>query len=163
MTSDETGGREGGTMIGKGHRGVPVIVVERNSQYATNWAAFYKTAEPVPSAITGRLNPYMAWVHAITYDNAREYADHEGMANGIEICIYLASPYASLKRSLNKNANDFIMKYFPEKRYMATVTKCEIEKAVNKLNHCTKKSLGYRVPYEVFVNNRASLTVAHNC
>ena len=41
-----------------------------------------------------------------------------------------------------------------------TVKKHEIEKAMDKLNHRPRKSLGNRTPYEVFFNIRTSLTVA---
>jgi len=43
---------------------------------------------------------------------------------------------------------------------MTTVTKLEIKKAMDKLNHRPSKSLGYRTLYEVFFNIMTSLTVA---
>jgi len=61
---------------------------------------------------------------------------------------------------LNENTNGLIRQYFPKDRDLTTVTKCEIEKTMDKLNHHPRKSLGYRTPYEVFFNTRTSLTVA---
>jgi len=99
-------------------------------------------------------------VHTITYDNGREFADHEGMASDLEARIYFAHPYASWERGLNENTNGLIRQYFPKDRDLTTVTKREIEHAMDKLNHRPRKSLGYRTPYEVFFNTRTSLTVA---
>ena len=151
---------EGDTVIGKGHRGALVTLVERKSLYTVIRAVLYKTAEAVRNAVVDGLTPYIDRVHTITYDNGREFADHEGMASDLEARIYFAHPYASWERGLNENTNGLIRQYFPKDRDLTTVTKCEIENAMDKLNHRPRKSLGYRTPYEVFFNTRTSLTVA---
>jgi IS30 family transposase len=151
---------EGDTVIGKGHRGALVTLVERKSLYTVIRAVLYKTAEAVRNAVVDGLTPHIDRVHTITYDNGREFADHEGMANDLEACIYFAHPYSSWERGLNENTNGLIRQYFPKDRDLRTVTKREVEEAMNKLNHRPRKSLGYRTPYEVFFNIRTSLTVA---
>jgi IS30 family transposase len=151
---------EGDTVIGKGHRGALVTLVERKSLYTVIRAVLYKTAEAVRNAVVDGLTPHIDRVHTLTYDNGREFADHEGMASDLEARIYFAHPYASWERGLNENTNGLIRQYFPKDRDLTTVTKCEIENAMDKLNHRPRKSLGYRTPYEVFFNTRTSLTVA---
>ena len=151
---------EGDTVIGKGHRGALVALVERKSLYTVIRSVLHKTAKAVRGAVVDGLTPYIDWVHTITYDNGREFSDHEGMASDLDACIYFAHPYASWERGLNENTNGLIRQYFPKDRDLTTVTKYEIEKAMDKLNHRPRKSLGYRTPYEVFFNTRTSLTVA---
>jgi IS30 family transposase len=151
---------EGDTVIGKGHRGALVTLVERKSLYTVIRSVLHKTAEAVRDAVVDGLSPYIDWVHTITYDNGREFADHEGMASDLETRIYFAHPYASWERGLNENTNGLIRQYFPKDRDLTTVTKHEIEMAMDKLNHRPRKSLGYRTPYEVFFKTRTSLTVA---
>jgi IS30 family transposase len=151
---------EGDTVIGKGHRGALVTLVERKSLYTVIRSVLHKTAKAVRYAVVDGLTPYIDWVHTITYDNGREFADHEGMASDLEASIYFAHPYASWERGLNENTNGLIRQYFPKDRDLTTVTKHEIEKAMDKLNHRPRKSLGYRTPYEVFFNTKTSLTVA---
>ena len=151
---------EGDTVIGKGHRGALVTLVERKSLYTVIRSVLHKTAEAVRDAVVDGLTPYIDWVHTITYDNGREFAGHEGMASDLETRIYFAHPYASWERGLNENTNGLIRQYFPKDRDLTTVTKHEIEKAMDKLNHRPRKSLGYRTPYEVFFKTRTSLTVA---
>jgi IS30 family transposase len=151
---------EGDTVIGKGHRGALVTLVERKSLYTIIQTVLHKTADAVRNAVTCALTPYKYWVHTLTYDNGREFADHEGMAADLEAQVYFAHPYASWERGVNENTNGLIRQYFPKERDLTTVTKCEIEKAMDKLNHRPRKSLGYRTPYEVFFNTRTSLTVA---
>ena len=151
---------EGDTVIGKGHRGALVTLVERKSLYTVIRSVIHKTAAAVRKAVADGLAPHIDWVHTITYDNGREFADHEGMASDLETRIYFAHPYASWERGLNENTNGLIRQYFPKDRDLRTVTTREIEKAMDKLNHRPRKSLGYRTPYEVFFNTRTSLTVA---
>jgi len=151
---------EGDTVIGKGHRGALVTLVERKSLYTVIRSVLHKTAEAVRNAVVDGLTPHIDRVHTITYDNGREFTDHEGMASDLETRIYFAHPYASWERGLNENTNGLIRQYFPKDRDLRTVTTREIEKAMDKLNHRPRKSLGYRTPYEVFFNTRTSLTVA---
>jgi IS30 family transposase len=151
---------EGDTVIGKGHRGALVTLVERKSLYTVIRSVFNKTAEAVRDAVVDGLTPYIDWVHTITYDNGREFADHEGMASDLDARIYFAHPYASWERGLNENTNGLIRQYFPKDRDLTNVSQYEIEKAMDKLNHRPRKSLGFRTPYEVFFNTRTSLTVA---
>jgi IS30 family transposase len=151
---------EGDTVIGKGRRGALVTLVERKSLYTVIRSVIHKTAEAVRDAVRDALTPHIDWVHTITYDNGREFADHEGMARDLDARIYFAHPYASWERGLNENTNGLIRQYFPKHRDLTTVTQHEIEKTMHKLNHRPRKSLDYRTPYEVFFNTRTSLTVA---
>ena len=140
---------EGDTVIGKGHRGALVTLVERKSLYTVIRSVLHKTAEAVRHAVVDGLTPHIDWVHTITYDNGREFADHEGMARDLDTRIYFAHPYASWEHGLNENTNGLIRQYFPKGRNLTSVTKHEIEKVMDKLNHRPRKSLGFRTPYEV--------------
>ena len=151
---------EGDTVVGKHHRGALVTLVERKSLYTVIGSVMQKTAVAVRDAVVDELTPYMDWVHTITYDNGREFADHEGMASDLDASIYFAHPYASWERGLNENTNGLIRQYFPKQRDLTTITEEEVEQAMEKLNHRPRKSLGFRTPYEVFFNTKTSLTVA---
>jgi len=151
---------EGDTVIGKGHRGALVTLVERKARYTVIRAVRHKTAELVRDAVTQGLTSHKDQVHTITYDNGREFTDHEGMANDLETRIYFAHPYSSWERGLNENTNGLIRQYFPKDRDLTTVTESEIEIVMNKLNHRPRKSLGFKTPHEVFNKTRTSLTVA---
>jgi len=149
---------EGDTVIGKSHRGALVTLVERKSLYTVIRSVIHKTAAAVRAAVVDGLTPYIDRVHTITYDNGREFTDHEGMASDLETRIYFAHPYASWERGLNENTNGLIRQYFPKDRDLRTVTTCEIEKAMDKLNHRPRKCLDFRSPFEVFFNHSVALT-----
>ncbi len=137
-----------------------MTLVERKSLYTIIRSVLHKTARAVREAVVEGLTTYIDWVHTITYDNGREFADHEGMASDLDARIYFTHPYASWERRLNANTNGLVRQYFPKDRDLTTVTQYEVEQTMDKLNHRPRKSLGYRTPYEVFFNTMTSLTVA---
>ena len=147
---------EGDTVSGKGHRGALVTLVERKARYTVIQAVRHKTADKVRQAVNKGLTPHKSRVHTITYDNGREFADHEGMADDLNTRIYFAHPYASWERGLNENTNGLIRQYFPKSRDLTTVTKAELEHVMGRLNHRPRKSLGFRTPYEVFFKTQTS-------
>lgn len=151
---------EGDTVIGKGHRGALVTLVERQSKYTVIQAVRHKTADLVRKAVTQGLMPFQDRIHSITYDNGREFTDHAGMASDLKTQIYFAHPYASWERGLNENTNGLIRQYFPKHRDLTTVANSEIVHAMNQLNHRPRKTLGFRTPYEVFFKTQTRFTVA---
>ena len=159
-TKRRFGDWEGDTVIGRHHRGALVTLVERKSLYSVIAAVHRKTADAVRKAVVAMLTPYKEGVHTLTYDNGREFTDHEEMAADLEARVYFAHPYASWERGLNENINGLIRQYFPKGRDLTTVSQTEIEHAMNQLNHRPRKTLGFRTPYEVLFKTWTPLTVA---
>jgi transposase, IS30 family len=160
-TRRRIGDWEGDTLIGKGHRGALVTLVERKALYTTIQPVRHKTTEATRAAVNqAALTPHRDRVLTITYDNGREFTDHEGMARDLDAKIYFAHPYASWERGVNENTNGLIRQFFPKERDLTTVTNEEVEQVMNLLNHRPRKTLGFRTPHEVFFNTRTSLTVA---
>ena len=158
---ERIGDWEGDTVIGKGHGGILVTVVERTSKYTVLEGVAHKTAAAVRQAVTRGLQPYKAWVHTITYDNGREFSDHAGMAQDLDAQIYFAHPYASWERGVNENTNGLIRQFFPKDQDLrGGVTDEQLTTVMDTLNHRPRKTLGYRTPHEVFFDTTTSLTVA---
>ncbi len=159
-TRQRLGDWEGDTVIGKGHRGVLVTLVERKSKYTVLQGVQHKTATAVRKAVERGLRPYKTRVRTITYDNGRELSDHAGMAQDLDAQIYFAHPYASWERGVNENTNGLIRQWFPKDQDLRKVTEAELQEARDWLNHQPRKTLGYRTPHEVFFDTTTSLIVA---
>ncbi|TLS76913.1 IS30 family transposase [Mariprofundus erugo] len=149
---------EGDTIIGKGHKGAVVSLVERKSMFICLAKVGRKTARLVADAEIRLLSPLKEKVHTITKDNGLEFCDHARVAEAINADIYFARPYASNERGLNENANGLVRQYLPKSRRFDTVTDAEIDLIAHRLNHRPRKTLGYRTPYEVFFNTKTQLT-----
>ncbi len=64
-----------------------MTLVERKSLYTVIQSVPRKTAKAVRDAVVNGLSPYIDWVHTITYDHGREFADHESMARDLDARI----------------------------------------------------------------------------
>lgn len=69
------------TVIGKGHSGALVTIVERSTKFTVSAQVNSKSATDVTRATIALLRPYKEAVHTITADNGKEFAYH-GRVNG---------------------------------------------------------------------------------
>ena len=149
---------EGDTIIGKGHKGALVTLVDRKSLYTLIEPVERKRANDVKDRIVQSMSAYKQWVHTITFDNGKEFAEHEEMAKKLDARIYFAHPYASWERGVNENTNGLIRQYFPKTRNLTTVTRQEVEHTMTRLNNRPRKKLEYMTPYEIFFKIKTRLT-----
>ena len=149
---------EGDTVIGKNHRGALVTLAERKSRYVLAAPVPSKHAKGVTAAVTRLLLPYKCKCHTVTFDNGREFAEHEKIAADLKADIYFAHPYRSWERGLNENSNGLLRQYFPKGMELTDVTQEQVEWAVDRLNHRPRKVLGYRTPFEVFFGRKVRYT-----
>ena len=149
---------EGDTIIGKGHSGAIVSLVERTSRYTLLKQLPSKHAEPVCDAIIDMLKPFKKRALTITFDNGLEFAKHEGISKALDANIYFAHPYHSWERGLNENTNGLVRQYAPKNKTFEHVDDELIDLVEYKLNHRPRKSLGFKTPHEVFFNTSQRLT-----
>ena len=141
---------EGDTVIGSGHQGVLVTLVERKSRYSLAAALPRRTSDLVGEAMVDLLRPHKRRCKTITLDNGKEFADHAFVAKCLGAKMYFAHPYCSWERGLNENHNGLLRQYFPKAMSLAGVTQDQVDEAVYALNHRPRKCLGWRTPHEVF-------------
>jgi IS30 family transposase len=105
---------EGDTVIGKNHKGGLVTLAERKSRYVLAGQIRSKHAAGVADVATRLLTPHKDKCHTITFDNDKEFAEHERMAAELKAGIYFANPYRFRERWLNENSNGLLKQYFPK-------------------------------------------------
>ena len=141
---------EGDTVIGAAHQGVLVTLAERKSRYSLVKRVSSKHAQPVGNAVIELLRPHRKYCHTLTFDNGKEFAQHEFMAKCLQAKVYFAHPYCSWERGLNENMNGLIRQYFPKGTNFNHVSDDEVNDVVYRLNHRPRKCLQYKTPHEVF-------------
>lgn len=147
---ERIGDWEADTMIGKNHKGAFVTLDERKSKLRLAMPVASKKAFEVTEAISFLLKPLKRFVDTITFDNGKEFAMHEQLAESINCETYFAKPYHSWERGQNENANGLLRQYFPKSMELIDVTSQQVFAAVHKLNSRPRKCLGFKTPYEVF-------------
>ena len=138
------------TVIGQGHQGALVTIVERVSKFTLIKKVDSKHAETVTAATIALLAPYRDKTLTITADNGKEFAGHEQIKEHLNTEVYFAHPYHSWERGLNENTNDLIRQYFAKGSRFDSITDEEVEAVMHKLNHRPRKTLDYKTPYAVF-------------
>lgn len=145
---------EGDTIIGANHQGAILTLVERVSKYTLVVALEAKTAQQVEEKIVVALQKIQLPVYTITFDNGREFTNHQAIAQQLSIQVFFAHPYHSWERGLNENTNGLIRQYIPKKQDFKELSKGHIENIQNKLNNRPRKTLNFLSPIEFIQNQK---------
>lgn len=141
---------EGDTVHGNRHSGYLVTLVERKSGYALVGHIPRATKEQFRQCAEALLAPLPAHLkRSLTLDNGREMADYEELENNAGVRVYFAHPYHSWERGSNENLNGLLRQFFPKSRDFSSITKQEVDLAVNLLNTRPRKRHGYISPAEL--------------
>jgi len=81
----------------------------------------------------------MPFIHTITSDNGKEFANHKAIAQLLNIDFFFAKPYHSWQRGANENLNGLVRQYFPKKTNFEFIEQKKIDKTVDKLNNRPRK------------------------
>jgi IS30 family transposase len=144
-------------IIGKGHSGAVVTIVERATQFSLVANVPNKSAEAVTAATIELLKPYKGALHTITADNGKEFAYHEQLSTELGAAVYFARPYHSWERGLNENTNGLLRQYWPKSTDFKKVTKKEVDRVVRQLNQRPRKTLGFETPENLMQNHMAAI------
>lgn len=145
------------TMIGKGHSGALVTIVERVTKFTVSAQVMSKRAEDVTQATIALLKPFRDVVHSITADNGKEFAYHEKISKALSTEVYFAHPYSSWERGLNENTNGLLRQYFPKNTDFKQVSQFDVKRAVKRLNSRPRKDLEYKTPNQLMSVHMAAL------
>ena len=144
---------EGDTVIGANHQGAIVTLVDRKSKFSLLTLVANKTKDLVTEAIEKSLNPHKINVITLTFDNGKEFADHQKIAQSLEAKCFFAKPYHSWERGLNEHTNGLLRQYIPKKSDFSLISQEDVDFVQNALNNRPRKVLNYKTPTEVFLQN----------
>jgi IS30 family transposase len=145
------------TVIGKGHSGALVTIVERVTKLTVSSRVNSKSAADVTEATIALLKPFEDVVHTITADNGKEFAYHEEISKALSTEVYFAHPYSSWERGLNENTNGLLRQYFPKNTDFKKVEQIEVRRALRRLNSRPRKDLDFKTPAQLMDDHRAAL------
>jgi IS30 family transposase len=147
---ERIGDWEADTIIGRGHQGAIVTLVERRSRFLRMGFVKKRTKDSVKETMIRLLSGYP--VHTITCDNGKEFAAHEEVAEALNATIYFAHPYASWERGTNENTNGLIRQYIPKGTIFKNLSFEDIRFIENRLNFRPRKCIDFDLPM-VFLKN----------
>lgn len=145
------------TVIGKGHSGALVTIVERKTKFTVAAQVNSKSAADVTAATISLLKPFKDCVHTITADNGKEFTYHERISAQLSADVFFADPYSSWQRGLNENTNGLLRQYFPKSTDFKAVHQEEVNRVVSLLNCRPRKTLEYKSPLDLMAQYYANL------
>jgi len=152
---------EGDTIVGAGRRGGLVSLVERKSGYTLLSRVRDLRADTVRRAAEERWLALPAHLRrSATFDNGKEFAEHEALSSATGMAIFFAQPYCAWQRGTNENTNGLVRQYLPKGSDLAAERHRVVASIESSLNDRPRKRLGYRTPREVLTRNCARHGVA---
>ncbi len=148
---------EGDTIVGHGHKGALLTLVDRKSGYTLIGRLTKREAQQVVDR-SAELLSRMPYVETLTVDNGKEFAGHAKIKDQTGADVYFAHPYASWERGTNENTNGLIRQYLPKKRRLDDVEEHQVVEIMRKLNHRPRKRLDFKTPHEVFFGQSVAVT-----
>lgn len=155
-TRERYGDWEGDTIIGAKHQGAILTLVERKSRFTYIEKLEEKTAKCVENAVVNFFKRTGMPCETITFDNGKEFTNHQEMTKEIGVKIYFANPYHSWERGANENTNGLIRQYIPKKTNFDNYSIENIAEIQEKLNNRPRKTLEFDSPIQNLTKNKIS-------
>ncbi len=148
------------TIIGKNHKGALFTANDRVSGHVWIEKLSGKNAHELAIKAIEKLESNNHWIHTITADNGKEFAEHETIAENLEIDFFFAKPYRSYERGANENTNGLIRQYFPKGSSFENISNEDVQRVQDILNNRPRKKLGFFTPNEYLSINLYNKKVA---
>ena len=148
-TRRQAGHWEGDLINGAHETGNLVTLVERTTRFTLVGRTDSKEAAEVSAVIEAcfALLP-MDIRLSVTFDNGKEFAQHEALARRLGLDVYFAKPYHSWERGTNENTNGLIRRLYPKQSSFASIREAELARIDKYLNDRPRKCLGWKTPRE---------------
>lgn len=141
---------EGDTIVGKRRRSALLTLVERKSGYARIGRVDDLKAATTTRAARRCMKDLPACLRrSITFDNGKEFADHQRLARQLELATYFAKPYRSWQRGTNENTNGLLRQFYPKGTDFTRISHRDVARVETLLNERPRRRLDYRTPAEV--------------
>jgi IS30 family transposase len=79
-------------------------------------------------------------------------AEHARLRIEAGLQIYFCDPHSPWQRGTNENTNGLLRQYFPKGTDLARYDRREVQAVADALNNRPRKTLGWRTPAEVLVD-----------
>ena len=137
-------------IIGKGHKGAQLTIVDRMTSYTIIQTLTSKKASEVQKAIVSALLPYKSIIKTITNDNGKEFSLHKLTASQLDTQVFFCNPYASYERGLNEYINKLIRQFYPKQMELNNIKQARNIEIMDLLNKRPRKKLDFKTPEKVF-------------
>jgi len=112
------------------------------------------TADNIIDKFKGNRKSLLA---TVTFDNGGEFAEHQRIAQALNIDILFCKPYASYEKGTIENGNRELRYSLPRDVAIDSYQQIKIDTIVNAINHRPMKCLGYQTPVEIMLKEHGNI------
>ena len=148
----EFGHWEADTVHFSGHKGAIVTLYEKTTKITLGSKMQTRKTNETISHLEQILSKMPSRSRkSITLDNGPEFTDHQRLKESLGLETYFCDTYASWQKGGVENANGILRRHVPKGSMADDYSDDEIQTYFTRMNGTPRKSLGYKTPYESFL------------
>lgn len=157
--NSEFGHWEGDTVHFAGHKEVILTLYEKSTKLTLGAKMHTRTAEEtLDNMRTIFANLPEEARRSVTFDNGLEFYEHQRLKELLNIKTYFCDPYSSWQKGGVENTNGILRRFIPKGTRAEDCTAAQVQMYFNRMNSTPRKSLGYKTPYESFLQKNTKQT-----
>lgn len=140
-------------MMGSEHKSALLVMTDRATLVTMLEKINGKEAHEVYEKMEQRLTNFSSsWVKTLTFDNGKEFAQHQRIGSILNAKTYFTRPYTSQDKGTVENRIGVIRRFFPKKTDLRKVPQERIKEVERLLNYRPIRKFNYHNPIEVLKN-----------
>ncbi len=137
-------------MMGSNHKSALLVMTDRASLITMIERLSGKSASEVYDKMKKRLTNFSSsWVKTLTFDNGKEFAQHQEIGQLLNAKTYFTRPYTSQDKGTVENRIGVIRRFFPKKTDLRKISDERIKEVERLLNYRPVRKFNYKNPIEV--------------
>lgn len=143
---------------GKSGKGMLIVLYERKAMYVVIKRLMSRSCSLVNQYIKKITGGFVCF-NSLTIDNDISFRKHEELSQLLRAPIYFCHPYHSWEKGGVENINKLIRQYIPKGSDISKYSEDYIRGIETKLNNRPRKSLRYKTPLEIMIENNQFKTL----
>lgn len=140
-------------MMGSEHKSALLVMTDRATLITMLEKLSGKEASEVYEKMEQRLTNFSpSWIKTLTFDNGKEFAQHQKIGQLLNAKTYFTRPYTSQDKGTVENRIGVIRRFFPKKTDLRKVPVKRIEEVERLLNYRPIRKFNYNNPIETLKN-----------
>ena len=136
-------------MMGSNHKSALLVMTDRASLITMLERLSGKNATEVYERMKKRLTNFSSsWVKTLTFDNGKEFAQHQKIGQLLNAKTYFTRPYTSQDKGTVENRIGLIRRFLPKKTDLNLISKKRIKEIETLINNRRVRKFGYISPIE---------------
>ncbi len=136
-------------MMGKNHKGALLVMTDRATLHTSLHKLSNRRSETVSKAIIKKLEQADYHMHTVTFDNDLGFANHNEVAEALNVDTYFTRPYTSQDKGTVENRIGQIRRFFPKKTDLSLITNAQVKRVEQLLNDRPVRKFNYLTPNQV--------------